>query len=174
MNIENWGLMYRRTSDWNIPKHLARFEWTDREDGATHLKVFPHDMVAGTTESEPSEAPFFQMTFKATPFIPAMPVSTNLYKLLGMEVGLVQPPLPQGNSKELVGTHVWHSCDLYQYSAKTHVGWYDLDQRDAKGDMVGKYPNFWPGGRWRLGIRMDDAVFDITEGEQWETLKTVE
>ena len=137
------------------------------------MKVFPHDMTAGTTESEPSEVPFFQMTFKTTPFIPALPISTNLYKLLRMEVGLVQPPLPQGLATELVGTDVWHSCGLYQYSPKTHVGWYDLSQKDDTGKAAGKYENFWPGGRWRLGIRMDDAVFDITAGEQWETPKPI-
>lgn len=48
--------------DWNIPKHLARFVWTDHADGSTSVQVYPHDTITTTTgdESSPSPVPFFQ------------------------------------------------------------------------------------------------------------------
>ncbi|KAF4979879.1 hypothetical protein FZEAL_3990, partial [Fusarium zealandicum] len=37
--------------DWNVPKHLARFSWTDNPDGSTTVHVYPHD----TWSPSPSE-----------------------------------------------------------------------------------------------------------------------
>ncbi|EFX06182.1 hypothetical protein CMQ_6503 [Grosmannia clavigera kw1407] len=153
---------------WNIPKHLARFDWKDLSGGAVQLKVFPSD-----TEQRQDE-PFFQMTFKTVPFVPAFPASTVLYKLIGIQPTLVQPPVPRGagaGNDELVGTDHWSKTDLYQYSPRSHVGWFDLSQKNEQGVVVTGHENFWPGGgRWRIGVRMDTISFDISAGEHWKAL----
>lgn len=57
-------------TDWNIPKHLARFDWTYEADGSTTVKVYPFDTTIPNSEAEAfaSEKPFFQMTF--APLLP--------------------------------------------------------------------------------------------------------
>ncbi len=176
-NFYSWNRKGRQThpsADWNIPKHLARFEWTDLPTGAVQVKVFPHDTAGDATESQPSRAPFFQTTFKTVPFVPAIPTSTSLYGYLGIDVSLVGPPLPQGPAEELVGTENWAKAVPSMSSRKTHVGWFDMRQADNDGDgdgertRTGRHENFWPGrGRWVLGVRMDDAEFAMSEAEQW-------
>ncbi|KAL9534840.1 hypothetical protein SMMN14_01386 [Sphaerulina musiva] len=56
--------------NWNIPKHLARFDWTYEADGSTTVKVYPFDTTIPNSEAEAfaSEKPFFQMTF--APLLP--------------------------------------------------------------------------------------------------------
>lgn len=99
-------------------------------------------------------------------------MSTHWAKYIGMDTTLVQPPVPHGKPSEVVGTEKWCRCIVAQQSRKSHVGWFDLSQKDEKGKLNNGgllFENFWPGmGRWQLGIRMDDAKIEIPEGEFWE------
>ncbi|KAK7733679.1 hypothetical protein SLS53_008146 [Cytospora paraplurivora] len=152
--------------NWNIPKHLARFEWADLSNGAQQVKVFPFD--DDQDEASASLTPLVQATFKTVPYVPALPLSTKWVGYFGVNTALVQPPVPQGKTKELVGTEQWCKCPLWQYSPKTHIGWFDLRQRDEAGNLTALFENFWPGlGRWQLGVRMDDTDFELPEGEYW-------
>ncbi|KUI66632.1 hypothetical protein VM1G_02306 [Cytospora mali] len=162
--------LYNGRYNWNIPKHLARFEWIDLPNGAKRVKVFPSDE---SSEASGTPIPLLQASFKAIPFVPAFPLSTTWFEKLGVETAIVQPPLPQGVSKEAVGTEQWCRCPLTQYSPKTHLGWFDLRQRDEQGKLTGLFENFWPGmGRWQLGVRMDHAELVIPEGQHWHSPKT--
>ncbi|PKS09644.1 hypothetical protein jhhlp_004263 [Lomentospora prolificans] len=175
--------------NWNIPKHLASFEWhTDPSTSTTMVKVYPHDMAvpAGNTrsidasEATASKIPFFQATFKPIPFTPNFPFSARIFNYLGVDPTLVQPPLPEGNNaskKELPGTNRWCAIDPVQSSWKTRLGWFDLRQEtDASGNVAGgaQGENFWPGiGRWHLGIRMEDATIEFGEGRYWDSPRSV-
>ena len=175
--------------DWNIPKHLAAFEWhTDSSSSTTIVKVYPHDTSPdpgqsgsyNTSESVPSKTPFFQVSFRPVPFTPAFPFSARLFNYLGIDATLVQPPLPEGkdaSEKELPGTDRWCAIDPVQSSWKTKVGWFDMRQEtDESGCVAGlaEGDNFWPGiGRWHLGLRMEDATIEFGEGRYWDSPKSV-
>lgn len=160
--------LYNGRLNWNIPKHLASFEWKDLPDGSKQCKVFPHDTTGDATEASPSTTPLFQASFKTVPLVPAFPLSTKWFDYLGVNTALVQPPVPQGPTPEVVGTEEWCRCPTVQSTSRAHVGWMDLNQRDEDGKLTGLFENFWPGlGRWRLAVRMDNAILDIREGEHW-------
>lgn len=164
-------------TDWAIPKHLARFEWTDSADGSTHIKVFPHDTATpyDTSEAKPSEKAFFQCNIKPVSYTPEFPMSTALFKYIGIDNALVQPPLPQGQSilQELSGTDRW--CKLAGYtqsSGRTRLAWADLDQKGEDGIAPDEHENFFPGlRRWNLTLKMADATVIFPPPETWETPK---
>lgn len=161
-------MLTRPTQDWNIPKHLARFEWKDLPNGAKQCKVFPHDTSGDPTEASPSTTPLFQTTFKTVPLVPSFPLSTKWFEYLGVDTSIVQPPVPQGAKPEVVGTEQWCRSLTVQYSSRTHLGWMDLRQRDEDGKLTGLYENFWPGlGRWQLAVKMENSALDIGEGTYW-------
>ncbi|KAF3351313.1 hypothetical protein VD0002_g6464 [Verticillium dahliae] len=163
--------------NWNIPKHLAAFDWQDHQDGSTTIKVYPHDTEpVSAAEASPSKTPFFQTTFRPTPFVPSFPISMSLFKHLGVDATLVQPPLPQGQGShgELPGTDRWCAVAPDQSSRRSSIGWFDLRQTDDQGNVVGEHENFWPGfWRWHLGVKMEDAEIGFGEGKYWDAPKSL-
>ena len=155
--------------DWNIPKHLARFEFYDFPNGSTSIAIYPNDSDATT--------PFLQTIYKPIPYIPAIPASTSIAKYLGIDMKLVQPPLPKGDTPELVGTEGWASFMPVISSAKTTLGWWDLQQQGATEEDAllgptqtngGKEELWWPElGRWRIGMKMADATIEFEIGDHW-------
>jgi hypothetical protein len=170
--------------DWNIPKHLAGFKFTNLADGAIAIAVYPHD--SSPSDSSPSTAPVFSAVYKSIPYLPAFPASTGMAKYIGLDLSIVQPPLPEGEGAqgELPGTTKWCQCLPLEYSSKTSIGWWDLEQgsvgeEDALLEHEGEgpedsgvgYKNFWPEiGRWRIGMKMEDATIEFPEGKHWESL----
>lgn len=160
------------TLDWNIPKHLARFDFEEHPDGSADCKVYPL--------AEPSDTPVFQTRFQPMRYMPSMPMSTRAYGWLGIDLEIAQPPLPEGPSEataemleaaraggddaaksELAGTDKWCASTPYQYSSACNIGWMDLRQADGS--------NFIPGaGRWAMAIKMTDADLKLGEGTWWD------
>lgn len=101
-------------ADWNIPKHLARFDFQDLSDGSTKIRVYPHDTSSHPSEAQPSNVPFFQATVKPFRWAPAFPFSASWLGYAGIDISLVQPPLPQGNGSqdELPGTDKCKSTSM--------------------------------------------------------------
>jgi len=166
--------------NWNIPKHLARFEWTDKPDGSMHIKVFPHDTASpySASEAKPSEKPFFQCAIKPISYTPAFPMSTALMKYMGIDMSLVQPPVPAGESElqELAGTERW--CKLSGFTqSSTHakLAWADMEQKDEDGDVADEHENyFFPGLRkWNIAVKMADATVFFPTGEHWATPRSL-
>ncbi|KAI0146714.1 hypothetical protein BJ166DRAFT_69809 [Pestalotiopsis sp. NC0098] len=156
--------------NWNIPKHLARFDFQDLSDGSTKIRVYPHDTSSHPSEAQPSNVPFFQATVKPFRWAPAFPFSASWLGYAGIDIALVQPPLPQGNGSqdELPGTDKWCKTIPAQSSRDTSLAWIDLDQRDESGLLHGQNENFWPNlGRWQLGVKMDNCDIDFSEGVYW-------
>ncbi|KAK8097631.1 uncharacterized protein PG998_013117 [Apiospora kogelbergensis] len=163
--------------NWNIPKHLAKFDWTDEPDGSTTVKVYPFDTTGDAAESGPAALPFFQTTF--TPVLGGLPFSTDLYEWIGINATLAQPPLP-GNAAsrygELAGTARWRAVVPGQASRRSSLGLFDMDQ--GRGDQVGDtgrnpvgdefFRNFWPGTPGlALGLKMENADISFGEPEIW-------
>ncbi|GJC92510.1 hypothetical protein ColKHC_01336 [Colletotrichum higginsianum] len=171
---------YNRTDgsgDWNIPKHLARFDWTESDLGKTTVKIYPYDTTGDPSESAPAEKPWFQTTFKPD-LLGGLPFSTDLYKILGLNATLAQPPLPHANSShgELAGTDQWMATVPGQFTDNASLGLFDLDQGDgdvedgrdtnAVGDEY--FPNFWPGLlRFTPGLVLANATITFSEPEIW-------
>lgn len=159
--------------NWNIPKHLAKFDWTYHPDGGVTVKVYPYDTTGDVTESTPAELPFFQTTFRS--LLGQLPFTTELYDFLGINSTLAQPPLPQGQGihGELAGTKDWKVTVPAQKSTKTTLGTFDMDQGEGDAVKDGKnavgdefYPNFWPGMlRFTLGMKMEEATITFSEPE---------
>ncbi|EEY16277.1 conserved hypothetical protein [Verticillium alfalfae VaMs.102] len=130
--------------NWNIPKHLAAFDWQDHQDGSTTIKVYPHDtepVISGVdaTLAQPTPA-----------------------------------PLVRGSHGELPGTDRWCDVAPDQSSRRSSVGWFDLRQTDEQGNVVGEHENFWPGfWRWHLGVKMEDAEIGFGEGKYWDAPKSL-
>ncbi|KAH7034777.1 uncharacterized protein B0I36DRAFT_84049 [Microdochium trichocladiopsis] len=190
-------------TNWNIPKHLARFTFTTNPtDNSTTVEVFPHDTTDDTanpsvqslgSESQPATVPFFRATFHPQRFVPSFPLSLSWISALGMDIGLVQPPLPgnqDASQGELPGTQRWCKIGPNQSTRNASIGWLDMKQtaddggegegaakKGAVTTTAGQIPgceNFWPGmGRWQLAIKMDDAEIDFGHATYWETPKTM-
>ncbi|RGP63331.1 hypothetical protein FSPOR_8699 [Fusarium sporotrichioides] len=168
--------------DWNVPKHLAEFIWTDNSDGSTTVKVYPNDTApidssSGFSESAvPASTPFFQATFKPVGYTPSFPFRTSWLNYLGFDPTLVFPPLPEGTGSqgELPGTDRWCSIVPQQSSSKCKLGWFDVEQyRNGDGNSDGTYENFWPGWRkWQIGFKMGDAVIGFDHPETWEASRS--
>lgn len=145
-------------------------------------------MVADASGKErvQSPAPLIQTTFLPISYVPSFPCSTDWAKYIGMDLALVQPPLPEGKGQELVGTRQWCKIAAVESSKKTSLGWFDL--RQSRHDTSEQQPllgedrgdgserqqsdNFWPRlGRWRIGMKMEDAVIEFPEGEHWNEPK---
>jgi hypothetical protein len=174
-------LTERKQPDWNIPKHLASFDWHHAADGTTTVKVFPHDISGSSAEAAASPTPFFQGSFKPIPYVPSFPISTNLLKYVGLDATLAQPPLPEGpqaSQGELPGTDRWCAIVPGQSTRRATVGWFDVQQenggQDGSRDEKTGHANFWPGlGRWHIGVRMENSDIDFPEATFWDAPKSV-
>lgn len=181
------------------PKHLARFDWTFADSGEATVKIYPFDTTGDPSESGPSEKPFFQMTFKPlladnlisnvlNAVLPGaipqgldltldVPLTTNIYKILGIDATLVQPPVPQGNDSFgalATGGPYWKSVIPGQYSTDGSIGLIDMDQSGGDGEETGVnavgdefFKHFWPGlPRVNIGVRLMDSVITFSEATE--------
>ena len=170
------------SQDWNIPKHLARFSFKTLPGNGLSIAVRPHEddeLIPGLRSNPP---PLFTASYRPISYLPRFPMSTAIAKYIGQDLRLAQPPLPQGpeNMEELAGTRKWCRVLPYLYSSKTSLGWWDLKQGNAsdedglsvtgeQGEAREGSENFWPGlGRWRIGVKMEDAIIEFPAAVQWE------
>ncbi|KAL2204675.1 hypothetical protein CC79DRAFT_1276675 [Sarocladium strictum] len=165
-------------TNWNIPKHLARFDWTEHKGGSVSVKVYPHDTTGDPNEEKPSEKPFFQATFKPN-ILGGLPFTTDLYNILGVNTTLTQPPLPAADSHfgELAGTDHWAATIPGQKTSRASLQFFDMRQGDGdvvngqKVNAVGDeyFPNFWPGLLpFHPGMKLEDATITFSDPEIWE------
>ncbi|KAJ8123440.1 hypothetical protein ONZ43_g617 [Nemania bipapillata] len=177
-------------NNWNIPKHLARFEWEELQGGGTRVRIYPHDTVApsdssdsAVSESSPSEKFLFQATFQPMRWAPSFPLSLSWLKYVGIDSSLVQPPLPDGRqedsqvNEELIGTSRWCKIQPALATKKAMLGWMDMSQQGDNTDgssnsdhgAGSQYENFWPGlRRWNFGIKMENTDIEFGEGLYWD------
>ena len=171
---------------WNIPKHLARFEFTSPTPGSTKVRVFPHDTTGDVLEASASSKAFFTATYSPVSYLPYFPFSTSVGKYMGIDFNLVQPPLPAGKGSlgELPGTGKWCKLLPIEYTKKACVGWFDLRQQEKGADVkvadgeseqeevAGAYSpfeNWWPGiRRWNMGLKMEEATIEFGGEIYWD------
>jgi len=185
---------YNGRKNWSIPKHLARFEFKTFPTGSTEINVYPHDTSGDITEARAAKTPFFSAVFKPSQYIPNFPLSWGFAAYVGIDVTLVQPPLPKGNGSqgELPGTEKWCKILPVQYSYKASIGWWDLKKstapRDSGEELTEEdgllanrdgtmndaashltFADWSPDiARWSLGVKMEDATIVFDVGTHWE------
>lgn len=98
-------------TDWNIPKHLATFTFTTLPNNTLSISVLPH----GSTK------PFFTATFRPMSYTPSFPLSTSIAKYIGLDLELVQPPLPEGKGEHESGTQRW--CRIMPFESGKGRDW---------------------------------------------------
>lgn len=110
-----------------------------------------------------------------------IPLTTNIYKLLGIDATLVQPPIPQGHDAYgalATGGPYWKSVAPGQYTTNGSVGLINMDQSGGDGERTGRnavgdefYKNFWPGlPKTNIGVRLRDAVITFSEATELPTV----
>ncbi|KAF2968785.1 hypothetical protein GQX73_g4839 [Xylaria multiplex] len=164
-------------TNWNIPKHLARFEWDELGDGATGVRVYPHDTTGDSSEPRPCDVPLFQTTLKPIRWVPGFPFYSSWLRYLGLEPCLVQPPLPtgKGSQGELPGTDGWCKIVPGISTKRASLAWADLSQKNEQSKLTSSVAceNFWPDlGRWQLTLKLEDADIEFPEGIRWDVLRS--
>ncbi|KAK7471990.1 hypothetical protein VKT23_000098 [Stygiomarasmius scandens] len=92
--------------NWNIPKHVANFDWQKSALGITTLSI--------SSEASGGER-FFSAKFVPTTL--PIPIEVNT-TLTGDYLNLVQPPLPSGVTEAEIATDTWKKFLL---NAKTET-----------------------------------------------------
>jgi hypothetical protein len=183
---------YNGRLNWNIPKHLARFEFSApvTARGATPpekltVKVF----APGTVEGD-GTAPFFACTLSPWRWIPAVPINM---KYVPLNMVQVQPPIPEpaGHKRAIeaemnggvkidpydisaknevavaAGTDRWCSFDIGGKVVRARGCWVEMLHSKTGGKEEGKYfpQDLKP---WSMGGWMEEAVLDIGEPLEWK------
>lgn len=147
---------------WNIPKHLARFEFSSRPvttSGAKpqtlKLAVYPH----GSTDETP---PFFSASLTPSRYLPSFPFST---RYLPLSTYIVQPPCGEGKKPELPGRETWSGYQILEYSPKARLMWVNVDEATKEDKENGTH---WPTVRpWSFGMWLEDATLEVPVPEEF-------
>lgn len=164
---------YNGRINWNIPKHLARFEFSapvtpagSSPPESLTIKVYP----AGSKDGDGTN-PFFACTLKPWRWVPSVPVST---KWLPMSTKLAQPPIPEAHGFKkaveeevarakidaydinpktegalLVGTDRWCGFPINAYVPRARGCWVTIhqagqDDEEQEVDAVKEAGKYWP------------------------------
>ncbi|KAL8727626.1 MAG: hypothetical protein Q9166_005934 [cf. Caloplaca sp. 2 TL-2023] len=150
---------YNGRKYWNIPKHIARFKYTgDFSAPPFTVQLFPEDPAIDT--------PFFTASLQRLAFwTPTFPFSSTVLSWVGIPNAIVQPPLPEGDPKEvLCGTSAWCKVKANIYSPKAKLVWMDLQQPGKEAEDKNK--NWWPGiKRWHVGLWLQNTHMDLGHSE---------
>ncbi len=86
-------------------------------------------------------------------------------KWLGVPNVMVQPPLPEGDPREvLCGTNAWYKVAASIYSPKAKLVWIDLKQQGNEAE--GENKHWWPGiRRWHVGLWLQNARLEFADPE---------
>jgi hypothetical protein len=181
---------YNGRLNWNIPKHLARFSFSEPTTSSTSsppqslkVRVYP----PGTSEND-GVPPFFACTLTPWRWIPRIPLNTAY---VPMSLMLAQPPCPEAFGRQaaveaeaqssvpidaydishktedavLVGTERWCAIEV-KASMGARGCWVEMGKEN--GDEAGKY---WPKGvePWvSVGAWMEDGMFEFGEPLEWK------
>ncbi|KAK4541140.1 hypothetical protein LTR36_008214 [Oleoguttula mirabilis] len=159
--------MYNGRKNWNIPKHLARFEFScelvakgGKPSSQLTVSVFPSESPAANAPE--TVVPFFHATLKPMNYVPAFPYPTKWTAAL-LSTTFVQPPLPTGEDELMCGTQSWKIFDAVAATPKARIIWVEASGDDAV-DRQGHWPDVKP---WSIGLWLEDATLDIPAPEEW-------
>ena len=165
---------YNGRKNWNIPKHMARFEFTNLGESAEQQRLLsgrgtvqPGGLRVDVFGAEPgAEKAFFSATLRPVWFpIPYISFSSTWLKTIGINPPLLQPPLPQGDTAEECDTQNWKKSVAKLSSRKCSAMWCEMTfPQVGRNEQV---PPFLPGdagkwwANWLLALQMEDAILEI-------------
>lgn len=185
--------VYNGRLNWNIPKHLARFDFSapttpsgSSPPESLTIRVFKPDSSVGD-----GTQPFFKCTLKPWRWVPALPINT---KYVPLSLVNVQPPCPVAPGQEAAAAfeaELERGIDAYDISAKNELAllvgterwcafgleakgwgrgcWVDGNEEGDAGEDENE-GKWWPKGlkTWRVGAWMEEGTFKIAEGVEWK------
>ncbi|KAI9704647.1 MAG: hypothetical protein M1820_005395 [Bogoriella megaspora] len=155
---------YAGRQNWNIPKHLARFEFSSppvakgsAPSSPLTISVFP----PGTDDS----TPFFTATLTPMKWVPPIPNFSTKY--LPLSTILAQPPLPSGDEAMLCGTDLWRTFKVNAHAKKARCTWIAVAESTRKDQEA-----YWPATKdlkpWSIGLWLEDATLDFPAPEEFK------
>ncbi|KAF1808178.1 hypothetical protein P152DRAFT_462832 [Eremomyces bilateralis CBS 781.70] len=156
---------YNGRTNWNIPKHLARFAFSapatktgSKPPESLHVAVFP--------PSESATESFFSVTLKPFRRFPAVPFSS---RYLPVSISLTQPPIPSGEADYLVGTDTWAEYGIGSSTGRTRGAWVEVHP-PADDQANREATKWWPTSvkPVAFGVWMENVTVDIGEATRWK------
>lgn len=156
---------YSGRFNWNIPKHEARFKFEpDHSSGVMTVEVFAPGVDDGAVVE-----PFFRATLTSTRWLPSFSFSTNVSRLIGMNLNLAQPPLPAASSTQnlladnedteiLCGTTEWRIASPEVWG-KAKTCWVKVDE-PTEANRKGWWPAYQP---WSMGLWIKDGFINFRD-----------
>ena len=183
---------YNGRLNWNIPKHLARFDFSHpatKAGAAPPEKLVCRVYAPGTTEGD-GVPPFFACALRPWRWVPAVPVNMAY---LPLSVWLAQPPIPESpafqraRKAELeggveidpydispknevavaAGTDRWCAVDIRGKVARAGGRWVEILRAGGSGEEEGKYfpQELQP---WSMGVWCEEAELEIKKPLEWK------
>lgn len=128
---------YNGRKNWNIPKHLARFEFKSlAESSSKSSSGHPQPPIvisvySPNTSGLAQNKPFFTTTLQPLAYLPrsySFPFNSTWATYFGFGSHLLQPPLPSGDTLEECGTDKWVKAKPTLRSKTTRMVWWDMRQ----------------------------------------------
>lgn len=184
--------MYNGRLNWNVPKHLARFNISAPPTlkGQSPPKSLTVEVFPPATTDGDGAPPFFACTLMPLRWVPAIPVSLSYFPTLPA----VQPPLPEPAGREtaldfeleagpidnydidpkheeslLVGTERWCKFEFQGRVPRARGCWVQLHDISGKGGIGSE--KWFPQGLkpWSsVGGWMEEADLSITVPVEWK------
>ncbi|KAF5317699.1 hypothetical protein D9619_012643 [Psilocybe cf. subviscida] len=131
--------------NWNIPKQVANFQWSESSSGKTVSVFHPGETT-----------PFFKATIQSIPLVSAIscPTSTGI---LGKWCTVFQPPIPASSAPEEVGTDKWAALLPVLKGNARIVKVVGALEGGKFGDGKG-FPDVMP---WSTGMCLENATIDF-------------
>ncbi|OAG12102.1 uncharacterized protein CC84DRAFT_1134414 [Paraphaeosphaeria sporulosa] len=189
--VSQRATMYNGRLNWNIPKHLARFEFSapvTGEGASPPEKLTVKVFAPGTVEGD-STAPFFACRLTPWRWVPPVPVNM---KYVPLKMVHVQPPIPEpaGHRRAVqaelddgveidpydvsaknevavaAGTDRWCSFDIGGKVVRARGCWVEMLRSETRGEEEGMHfpQELKP---WSVGGWMEDAILDIGKPLEW-------
>ncbi|KAG8818797.1 hypothetical protein FRC17_010702 [Serendipita sp. 399] len=149
--------VYNGRRNWNVAKHLAKFEFKKGPNGAQEIRVYPLIPSSPGDDTTFSDKPCFAAS--ATPsWLPILPYYDT--GLSPFNLNLVQPPIeasPYAEIDGLVGSPHWTKLlPVYHGKVKTFTPRGLLDGNEYSDNVY--FPKISP---WSTGIYWPDCTLDF-------------
>ncbi|KAF2139914.1 uncharacterized protein K452DRAFT_58059 [Aplosporella prunicola CBS 121167] len=171
---------------WNIPKHLARFNFTSPPTSSNGTPPRTLHVAVNPPSTHPNTGtPFFSATLTPMTLLPSLPFSTALFPSWGpLDATLLQPPLPCPTSSPplqlnddlsalalLTGTSTWKSLAPQLRQSQARGMWVEMHAPGRDGSRESEeVKKWWPSAvsPFRIGLWLQDAVLDLPVADEWD------
>jgi hypothetical protein len=88
---------------------------------------------------------------------------------LGVDVTLVQPPLPAGETDELCGTDKWARTVPLVECKNARWAWVEAEQPEGGGEEEIEVASWWPKIKpWKVAMCLENSKLEFPVPDVWE------